>query len=105
MFNHMVEHRVDTLDATFAALTHPARREMLTRLSRHDMRVTELAAYFNMSLAAASKHIRKLEKVGLVSRRVSGRDHTIMINAQPLAGAADWLAQFGTFRLRPPEQP
>ena len=97
MFNHMVEHRVEAMDSTFAALAHPVRREMLTRLSKQDMRVTELAAYFTMSLPGASKHIGQLERAGLVSRRVIGRDHVIQLAPGPLADAAGWIATFEDF--------
>jgi DNA-binding transcriptional ArsR family regulator len=98
MFNHMVEHRsLPTLDSTYRALAHPVRRHMLTLLSRNDLRVTELAPHFNISLAAASKHVRQLERAGLVTRRVIGRDHTIEINALPLEDASEWLAQYRNF--------
>ncbi len=98
MFNHMVEHGSEpTLDSTFGALAHPVRRKMLTMLCKHDMRVTELAAFFTISLAAASKHVGQLEKAGLVHRYVGGRDHTIQINALPLADAAAWLAEYRVF--------
>ena len=94
MFNHMVKHGSEPLDRTFAALSHPVRREMVTRLSRRDMYVTELAAHFTVSLPGASKHIGQLEKAGLVTRRVMGRDHLIQLAPNELADAADWLATF-----------
>ena len=97
MFNQMVEHRSEAMDSTFGALAHPVRREMLTRLSGHDMRVTELAAFFTMSLPGASKHIGQLERAGLVTRRVIGRDHVIQLAPQPLAEVAAWLATFEDF--------
>jgi DNA-binding transcriptional ArsR family regulator len=97
MFNRMVEHGATHLDATYGALAHHVRREMLSRLRNRDMRVTELAAYFELSLAAASKHIGLLERAGLVSRRVAGRDHWISIEPAPLEGALGWLAQYRSF--------
>jgi len=103
MFNQMVEHGATHLDQIYRALGHPVRREMLRRLSSREMRVTELAAFFNLSLAAAAKHIGQLERAGLVSRRRSGRDHWISIEAAPLEDAASWLAQYQSFRMRRPE--
>jgi DNA-binding transcriptional ArsR family regulator len=100
MFNHMVEHGATRLDATFGALAHRVRREMLVRLRNRDMRVTELAAYFDISLAAASKHIGLLERAGLVSRRIDRRDHWISVDAAPLEDAATWLAPYQSFWLR-----
>jgi DNA-binding transcriptional ArsR family regulator len=97
MFNHMVEHTATRLDETFAVLAHRVRREMLVRLSRRDMRVTELAAYFAISLPAASKHIGRLERAGLVMRRVDRRDHWICLDAGPLQDAAAWFAPYQTF--------
>jgi DNA-binding transcriptional ArsR family regulator len=103
MFNQMVEHTSAPLNRTFRALANPVRREMLRRLSSRDMRVTELAAYFNMSLAAAAKHIGQLERAGLISRRRSGRDHWISIEAAPMEDAADWLARYRSLWIRRPE--
>ena len=103
MFNQMVEHTSAPLDQTFGALAHPIRREMLRRLSSREMRVTELAAYFDTSLAAAAKHIGQLERAGLVSRRRSGRAHWISIEAAPLEDTASWLAQYQSIRMRRPE--
>ncbi len=80
-----------TLDTTYRALAHPVRREMLGRLRNRDMRVTELAAYFDMSLPAASKHIRQLERAGLVSRRIDRRDHWLSLEDALLVEAAGWL--------------
>ena len=97
MFNHMVKHSSQPIDRTFAALSHPVRREILTRLSRHDMYVTQLAAHFTISLPGVSKHIGQLEKAGLVTRHVIGRDHLIQLAPNNLADAADWLAAFEDF--------
>ena len=96
MFNHMVEHS-EALDLAYAALAHPARREMLGRLREGEARVTELAKPMTMSLAAASKHVGHLERAGLVTRRVAGRDHWIALEAVPLARAAEWLSLYRPF--------
>src|SRR5687767_15212232 len=68
----MVYHQ-PRLDATFAALAHPVRREILTRLATGDKTIGELAARFDMSLPAASKHVRVLEHAGLARVRREGR--------------------------------
>jgi DNA-binding transcriptional ArsR family regulator len=96
MFNHMVEHSRN-LDLAYAALAHPTRRQMLQELRDGEARVSELARPFAMSLAAASKHVAQLERAGLVSRRVVGRDHWIALSPEPLAQAAQWLALYRPF--------
>jgi DNA-binding transcriptional ArsR family regulator len=98
MLNYMVEHSDDPdLDLAYAALAHPTRRQMLRQLRDGEARVTELAQPYAMSLAAASKHVAQLERAGLVSRRVTGRDHWIALNPEPLAQAARWLALYRPF--------
>jgi len=92
----MVEYS-ESLDGTYQSLAHPVRRAMLHRLRRGEARVTELADPFDISLAAASKHVGQLERAGLVSRRVSGRDHWISIAPARLADAAGWLAAYRVF--------
>jgi DNA-binding transcriptional ArsR family regulator len=92
----MVEYSVE-LDLAYGALAHPARREMLRRLRHGEARVTELARPMTMSLAAASKHVGQLERAGLVTRRVAGRDHWIALEAEPLARAAEWLSLYRPF--------
>jgi DNA-binding transcriptional ArsR family regulator len=79
------------LDRTLVALADPTRRAILTRLSRGEARVTELAAPFPISLNAVSKHIRMLEGARLVRRRRSGRDHFLSLNRRPLDDAARWI--------------
>jgi DNA-binding transcriptional ArsR family regulator len=81
------------LDQTLVALAHPTRRAILARLSRGEARVTELAAPFDMSLNAVSKHIRVLENADLVRRRQDGRDHFLSLHARPLDQAAAWMEQ------------
>lgn len=70
---------------------------MLRSLSRGERTVGELAAPYEMSLAAASKHIKALERAGLVRREVRGRTHLCRLEARPLAGAHDWLADYERF--------
>jgi DNA-binding transcriptional ArsR family regulator len=85
------------LDDTYASLSHPVRREMVEILSEAPHRVTEVAAPFDISLAAASKHIQMLERAGLVDRRISGRDHVLSLRAEPLEAAADWIDPYRRF--------
>lgn len=82
---------VDELDAVFHALAHSARRGMLARLAERELTIGELAEPLAMSLVAASKHVRVLERAGLVRRTVRGRTHVCRLNPQPLAGADLWL--------------
>ena len=82
------------LDRVFRALGDPTRRAMLGRLSRQEHTVGELAEPFDISLAAASKHIKTLEQAGLVRRTVRGRTHYCRLNPQPLADADDWLRSY-----------
>jgi DNA-binding transcriptional ArsR family regulator len=79
------------LDAVFAALAEPTRRAMIERLSRSEARVTEVAAPFQMSLNAVSKHIRVLEASGLVERHRKGRDHILSINTRSLDEVDGWI--------------
>jgi DNA-binding transcriptional ArsR family regulator len=95
-FNHMVE-QAERIDATFHALAHCARRDMLGRLSAGELTVGELAAPLEMSLAAASKHVKVLEAAGLVKRHVDGRRHVCRLEAAPLASASEWLRFYERF--------
>jgi DNA-binding transcriptional ArsR family regulator len=93
----MVEYLSHTLDPVFHALGDPTRRQMLRQLSAGARTVSELAAPYDMSLAAASKHIKVLEGAGLLSRDVQGRTHMCRLNAGPLANAHDWLTFYEKF--------
>lgn len=93
----MVKHSDARLDQVFHALGDPTRRQMLRRLAQQERTVGELAEPFRISLAAASKHIRTLERAGLVRRRVQGRQHFCLLDPRPLAGAHDWLADYERF--------
>jgi DNA-binding transcriptional ArsR family regulator len=81
----------EAMDSVFHALAHGARRDMLGRLAGHDLTVGELAEPLAMSLAAASKHIRVLERAGLVGRTIAGRRHVCRLEPAPLASADAWL--------------
>jgi DNA-binding transcriptional ArsR family regulator len=93
MFNHMVEQ----LDRVFSALSDPTRRAMLRRLAGGVRTVGELAEPFDMSFAAAAKHVKVLEDAGLLSRTIEGRSHRCRIEAGPLAEADRWLAYYERF--------
>jgi len=82
---------IPSLDDTLIALADPTRRGILEQLSRGEARVTDLAEPYSISLNSVSKHIRLLERAGLVRRRVRGREHILSFNAQPLDEAAAWI--------------
>ena len=79
------------LDDTLLALADETRRSILKRLAGGDARVTEIAAPFDISLNSVSKHIRILERAGLVRRRIEGRDHFLSLDAAPLDAASAWM--------------
>jgi len=79
------------LDDTLIALSDETRRGILKRLAAGEARVTEVAAPFDISLNSVSKHIRILERAGLVRRRVNGRDHFLSLDPKPLDEAAAWM--------------
>ena len=79
------------LDRSLNALAHPVRRAILERVMHREVRVTELAAPFDMSLNAVSKHIRALEASGVVERRRKGRDHILSINTHSLDEVDGWI--------------
>lgn len=95
--NQMVKHAPKTLDRTFAALADPTRRRILAHLARGDQCVTHLARPHAMSLPAVSKHLRVLEKAGLLRRRRYGRIHEMQLEAKPLQEAAQWVAEYRQF--------
>ncbi|MDR7276253.1 ArsR/SmtB family transcription factor [Catenuloplanes atrovinosus] len=82
------------LDTTFAALADPTRRAILTRLAAGEATVTELAAPFVMTQPAISKHLRVLERAGLVSRDPGTRRAPCRLEARPLKMAVDWLENY-----------
>ena len=79
------------LDDTLVALADDTRRSILKRLAAGEARVTEVAAPFDISLNSVSKHIRILERAGLVHRRIEGRDHFLSLDPAPLDGMSAWL--------------
>ena len=93
----MVKYSTDTLDFTFAALSDPTRRAILRRLATGERTVTELAEPFRISLPAISKHLRVLEKAGLLAQEKDGRIHRCRIVAKPLQDASGWIAHYRAF--------
>jgi DNA-binding transcriptional ArsR family regulator len=90
----MVEQRLDT---TFQALADPTRRGMLASLALGDKSIGELGEPFAMSFAGAAKHVKVLERAGLVARRRAGRRQMCTLQAEPLAEAERWLRQWEKF--------
>ncbi|MFI6513440.1 ArsR/SmtB family transcription factor [Streptosporangium sp. NPDC050855] len=84
----------DLLDATFAALADPTRRAILARLASGEATVTELAAPFRMSQPAVSKHLKVLERAGLVSRGRDAQRRPCRLEARSLKAATDWLENY-----------
>ena len=93
----MVELQTSKLDTVFHALSDATRRQMLRNLGKTQCTVSELAAPFSMSLAAASKHIKVLESAGLIRREVKGRTHVCHLEAGPMASAQSWLNYYEKF--------
>ena len=87
----------DELSSTFAALADPTRRAILKRLSAGEATVTELAAPFDMSLPAVSKHLKVLERAGLITRGREAQRRPCRLDARPLKNAAEWIASYQPF--------
>jgi DNA-binding transcriptional ArsR family regulator len=85
------------LDHTFHALADPTRRAILTRLAAGEASVNELAAPFHMSQPAISKHLKVLEKAGLITRGRDAQRRPCRLVAQPLRDATTWLADFRSY--------
>jgi len=93
----MGEHQSGRLDSVFNALCDPTRRAILARLTDREARVTDIAAEFPISLNSISKHIRMLERAGLVRRSIAGREHLLSLQAAPLAEASMWIEHYRRF--------
>jgi DNA-binding transcriptional ArsR family regulator len=86
-----------TFDHVLVAIADPTRRAILDRLARGSARVTDVAAPFDMSLAAVSKHVQVLERAGLVRRARRGREHTLTLDARPLRQVNRWTSRYERF--------
>ncbi len=85
------------LDDTLIALADDTRRKILGRLAAGEARVTEVAAPFDISLNSVSKHIRLLERAGLVRRRIAGRDHFLALEPRPFDELTQWMLKTREF--------
>ena len=93
----MVKYQSSELDATFGALADATRRGILERLAGGDSSVTKLAEPFKISLPAISKHLRVLERAGLLSQEKDGRVRRCRLDAGPMKEASDWISQYQLF--------
>jgi len=94
-FGHAAQPQ--NLDAVFAALADPTRRAILSRLAAGEASVNEIAAPFEMSQPAVSKHLRVLERAGLIERDVDKQRRPSRLKAEPMAAAVSWLEEFKQF--------
>ena len=97
IFNHMVKCSPRLLDRTFGALADPTRRRILANLAEGERCVTDLAKPHRMSLPAVSKHLRVLEKAGLIRRHRNGRVHRLKLDAAPMKEAQQWIEEYRRF--------
>jgi DNA-binding transcriptional ArsR family regulator len=97
MFNRMVECTSNTLDRIFAAVADPIRRAILEDLKKGPATVTEIARSFPVSLNAVSKHIMVLERAGLLTRDIRGREHHCSLAPGLLRDATAWLDHYREF--------
>jgi DNA-binding transcriptional ArsR family regulator len=93
----MVNYTPDGLSATFAALADPTRRAILARLRSGEASVSELAEPFDMSMPAVSKHLKVLERAGLIARSREAQWRPCRLEAAPLKDVADWLERYRRF--------
>jgi DNA-binding transcriptional ArsR family regulator len=91
------ETQPQNLDAVFAALADPTRRSILSRLAAGEASVNEIAAPFEMSQPAVSKHLKVLERAGLIERDVDKQRRPARLRAEPMAAAVSWLEEFKQF--------
>ena len=92
-----MQSSLDRLDLVFSALSDRTRRKLVARLADGEASIGELAAPFEMSLVAVSKHVRVLERAGLVKRTIDGRVHRCALDAHRLREATAWLERYRVF--------
>ncbi|MEK6256864.1 MAG: metalloregulator ArsR/SmtB family transcription factor [Chloroflexota bacterium] len=90
----MMPNTTDTLSLTFSALADPTRRQILARLANGELSVTQLAEPFKMTMPAVSKHLKVLERAGLIVRGREAQWRPAKLQAAPLKEAADWVDQY-----------
>jgi DNA-binding transcriptional ArsR family regulator len=93
----MVKYKSSELDVVFGALADPTRRQIMERLAEGQSGVTRLAAPFSMSLPAVSKHLRVLERAGLLRRHRHGREHRLEMQGAPMKEALRWIERYRRF--------
>jgi DNA-binding transcriptional ArsR family regulator len=89
--------QTETLNLVFGAVADETRRSILDRLRKGALTVTELAEPYPMSLNAVSKHIKTLERAGLIRREINGREHSCRLNAARLEEAMNWISYYSDF--------
>ena len=99
MEQHGYISRPQNLDAVFAALADPTRRAILSRLAAGEASVNEIAAPFEMSQPAVSRHLKVLERAGLIERDIDKQRRPARLKAEPMAAAVSWLEEFKRFWL------
>jgi len=97
IFNPMVDYSQRGLDGVFSAIADPTRRAILRRLARKPATITEIARPFAVSLNAVSKHVKVLERAGLIRREVMGRRHVCRLQPTSLKRATAWLDECTEF--------
>ena len=97
IFNQMVKYHSGELNTTFGALADATRRGILEKLANGDSSVTKLAEPFNISLPAISKHLRVLERAGLLSQEKDGRVRRCRLDAGPMLEVSDWISRYRRF--------
>ena len=95
--NHMVHYSAVTLDRVAAAISDPTRRAIIDRLARGSARISDVAGPFPMTLTGFCKHVRVLERAGLVRRTRRGRENTLELSPQPLRDMAKWILNYEEF--------
>jgi DNA-binding transcriptional ArsR family regulator len=95
--NHMVQYQTGSMDCVTAAISDPTRRAIIERLAEGSARISELAKPFPMSLTGFCKHVKVLERAGLVRRTRSGRDNTLELSPEPLRDVARWILKYEQF--------
>ena len=93
----MSRHHEPDLDQIYGAIADPTRRAILAVLASGEVNVGDLADRFPISLNGVSKHVKVLERAGLVERTIRGREHRLRLNAGPLREAARWLEHYSAF--------
>jgi DNA-binding transcriptional ArsR family regulator len=86
--------RTSKLDNVIVAISDPTRRAIIGRLARGPARISDVAAPFSMSLTGVCKHVRVLERAGLVRRIRHGRENTLQLSAEPLRDVAGWISRY-----------